>query len=130
VICQRNCELPLLAYALQELYLIVGSGKSITTAAYERIGGVVGLLTRQADKVASALGGTDPAGPVLSTLLKFVTIGEDALTRRRVQRSTLTERQWHVAEAFLAARLLTTSPEKPGLVVERLVRCTAGSLSA
>jgi hypothetical protein len=77
--------LPLLAYALQELCLAAGSGAVLTTDAYQRIGGVTGVLTRQADKVAAELGGTDPAGPVLWTLLKFVTIGENEPTRRRVQ---------------------------------------------
>ncbi len=60
-------------------------------------------MTRQADKVAAELGGAD--GPVLSTLLKFVTIGENEPTRRRVQRSALTDTQRRVAEAFIAARL-------------------------
>jgi hypothetical protein len=46
----------------------------LTADAYQRIGGVSGVLTRQADKVAAELGGAH--GPVLSTLLKFVTIGE------------------------------------------------------
>ncbi|HKR48420.1 MAG TPA: hypothetical protein VJT72_02365 [Pseudonocardiaceae bacterium] len=63
-------------------------------------------MTRQADKVTTELGGAD--GPVLATLLKFVTIGENEPTRRRVRRSALTDTQWRVAEAFIAARLLTS----------------------
>jgi WD40 repeat protein len=98
--------LPLLAYALQELCLAVGPGKPLTADAYQRIGGVTGVLTRQADKVAAELGGAD--GPVLSTLLKFVAVGENEPTRRRVQRSVLTDAQWQVAQAFIAARLLTS----------------------
>jgi hypothetical protein len=66
--------LPLLAYALQELCLAAGPGRALTAEAYQRIGGVTGVLTRQADKVATELGGADT--PVLSPLLKFVTIGE------------------------------------------------------
>ncbi|MGH3934124.1 MAG: eIF2A-related protein [Pseudonocardiaceae bacterium] len=98
--------LPLLAYALQELCLAAGSDGRLTADAYQRLGGVTGVLTRQAGKVAAELGGAD--GPVLSTLLKFVTIGGNEPTRRRVRRSTLTEAQWHVVQAFIAARLLTS----------------------
>ncbi len=63
----RGDALPLLAYALQELCLAAGSGGVLTADAYQRIGGVTGVLTRQADKVAAELGGTGPAAPVLST---------------------------------------------------------------
>ncbi|MBA3646878.1 MAG: hypothetical protein H0W63_11985 [Gemmatimonadaceae bacterium] len=80
--------LPLLAYALQELWLAAGPGGMLTGDADQRIGGVTGVLTRQADKVAAELGGTDE---VLPTLLKFVTIGENEPTRRRVLRSAVTE---------------------------------------
>ncbi|MGH3899445.1 MAG: AAA family ATPase [Pseudonocardiaceae bacterium] len=104
--------LPLLAYALQELCL---SG-ALTADAYQRIGGVTGVLTRQADKVATELGG--PGGPVLSTLLKFVTIGENEPTRRRVRRSALTDAQWQVVQAFIAARLLTSSAEGDDAILE------------
>ncbi|MGH4007029.1 MAG: eIF2A-related protein [Pseudonocardiaceae bacterium] len=110
--------LPLLAYALQELCLAAGSGKPLTADAYQRIGGVGGVLTRQADKVAAELGGTDPTGPVLSTLLKFVTIGENEPTRRRVRRSTLTDAQWRVTEAFIAARLLTSDADGDDAILE------------
>ncbi|MGH3814200.1 MAG: AAA family ATPase, partial [Pseudonocardiaceae bacterium] len=110
--------LPLLAYALQELCLNAGPGKPLTADAYQRIGGVTGVLTRQADKVATELGGTDLAGPVLSTLLKFVTIGENEPTRRRVRRSALTEAQWRVAEAFIAARLLTSDADGDDALLE------------
>jgi hypothetical protein len=108
--------LPLLAYALQELCLTAGRGGELNADAYERIGGVTGVLTRQADKVAAELGGAD--GLVLSTLLKFVTIGENEPTRRRVPRSALTEPQWRVAEAFIAARLLTSAADGEDVILE------------
>ncbi len=108
--------LPLLAYALQELCLTAGRGGSLTADSYQRIGGVTGVLTRQADKVAAELGGAD--GLVLSTLLKFVTIGENEPTRRRVPRSTLTDAQWQVAEAFITARLLTSAVEDDDIILE------------
>lgn len=86
------------------------------------------VLTRQADKAAAELGGTDSAEPVLPTLLKFVTIGEIEPTRRRVQHSTLTDIQWRVAEAFLAARLLTSATDYDAILEvghETLFRCWA-----
>ncbi len=88
----------------------------MTADAYQRIGGVAGVLTRQADKVAAELGGVD--GPMLSTLLKFVTIGENAPTRRRVPRNTLTDTQWQVAEAFIAARLLSSEKADDDAILE------------
>ncbi len=108
--------LPLLAYALQELCLAAGPGGVLTADAYQRIGGVAGVLTRQADKVAAELGGAD--GLVLSTLLKFVTIGENEPTRRRVRRSALTDAQWRVVQAFIAARLLTSDARGDDAILE------------
>ena len=108
--------LPLLAYALQELCLTAGSGGVLTADAYQRIGGVTGVLTRQADKVAAELGGADK--PVLSTLLKFVTIGENEPTRRQVRRSALSDAQWRVVQAFIAARLLTSAAEGDDVILE------------
>ena len=110
--------LPLLAYALQELYLAAGPGGVLSADAYQRIGGVTGVLTRQADKVAAELGGINACGPVLPTLLKFVTIGENEPTRRRVQRSALTDTQRGVAEAFLAARLLTSNTDGDDAILQ------------
>ena len=81
--------LPLLAYTLQELYLGAGKGRVATAADYHRLNGVAGALTRQADKVASELEAEDAASPVLPTLLKFVTFGENGPTRRRVRRGSL-----------------------------------------
>jgi WD40 repeat protein len=108
--------LPLLAFALQELCLAAAPGKTLIADAYQRIGGVTGVLTRQADKVAAELGGAN--GPVLSTLLKFVTIVENEPTRRRVQRSALPDAQWQVAQAFIAARLLIGNTDGEDAILE------------
>src|SRR5262249_60848142 len=107
---------PALPYPLQELRLAAGPGTPLTADAYRRIGGVTGVLTRQADKVAAELGGAD--GLVPSTLLKFVTIGENEPIRRRVQRSALTDAQCGVAQAFVAARLLTSTAQGDDAVLE------------
>jgi AAA ATPase domain len=108
--------LPLLAYALQELYYTARPGGVLSAEAYHRIGGVTGVLTRQADKVATELGGLE--GPVLPTLLAFVTISENEPTRRRVRRHALTKQQWQITEAFLAARLLTSRTDGDDAVLE------------
>ncbi|MGH8888095.1 MAG: ATP-binding protein [Egibacteraceae bacterium] len=81
--------LPLLAYTLQALYLRVGPGGTVSAEDYRQLGGVAGALSRQADKVAAELQAGDGAAPVLSTLLKFVTVEGTEPTRRRVRRSTL-----------------------------------------
>src|SRR5262249_18393413 len=52
------------------------------------------------------------------TLLKFVTIGENEPIRRRVQRSALTDAQCGVAQAFVAARLLTSTAQGDDAVLE------------
>ncbi|MGH3801738.1 MAG: AAA family ATPase, partial [Pseudonocardiaceae bacterium] len=108
--------LPLLAYALQELCLAAGPDAVLSADAYQHIGGVTGVLTRQADKVAAELEGPD--GPVLSTLLQFVTIGENEPTRRRVRRSALTDTQWRVVQAFITARLLTINGDGDDAILE------------
>ncbi|MGH8896888.1 MAG: AAA family ATPase, partial [Egibacteraceae bacterium] len=110
--------LPLLAYILQALYLRVGSGRTVTAEDYRRLGGVAGALSQQADRVTAELQAADPDAPVLSTLLKFVTVDESELTRRRVRRSTLTGGERGVVDAFVAARLLTSDAEGDDGVIE------------
>ena len=112
--------LPLLAYTLQELYLAAGKSMVVTAADYRRLGGVTGALTRQADKVTAELDAGDAGSPVLATLLKFVTFGENGPTRRRVQRGSLDPAGRRVADAFVSARLLVTSadPDDGDAVIE------------
>jgi WD40 repeat protein len=110
--------LPLLAYALEELYLAAGRAKTVTAGSYHHIGGVTGVLTRQADKVVAELRSTDGAAPVLPTLLKFVTVRDNEPTRRRVLRSALTAAEWRVVEALISARLLTSRVQGDDAVVD------------
>ncbi|MGH8886638.1 MAG: AAA family ATPase [Egibacteraceae bacterium] len=110
--------LPLLAYTLRELYLRVGSGGTVTAEDYRRLGGVAGALSQQADKVTVELQAADVSAPVLATLLKFVAIDEAEPTRRRVRRSTLTDAECGVVDAFVAARLLTSDAEGDDAVIE------------
>jgi len=104
--------LPLLAYTLQELYLAAGRAGRITADAYQRLGGVAGALTRQADRVTAELAGL--RAPVIETMLRFVTIADIEPTRQRVRRGALTSAEAAVADAFVAARLVTASASPDG----------------
>ena len=110
--------LPLLAYALEELYLAAGRAKVVTADSYHHLAGVAGVLIRQADKVAEELRCADGAASVLPTLLKFVTVGDSEPTRRRVLRGALTAAEWRVVEAFVSARLLTSRARGSDVVVD------------
>ena len=80
--------LPLLQYALTELFE-KREGRTLTKAAYESIGGVLGALGRRAEEVYAGL---DEAGQALARqlFLRLVTLGEGTEdTRRRVLRVEL-----------------------------------------
>ncbi|MCM1941513.1 WD40 repeat domain-containing protein [Streptomyces sp. G3] len=98
--------LPLLAYLLQELYFASGPGGTVTEELYQRLGGVPGALARQADNTVTDLGAGDTIDFVLRVLLKFVTVEGQEVTRRHVPLSDLTDRERHVVDAFIDARLL------------------------
>jgi WD40 repeat protein len=110
--------LPLLAYTLQALYLRAGPGGTVTADDYRRLGGVAGTLSRQADKVTGELANGNGDQPVLKTLLHFVTLDETQPTRRRVRRSTLSDTERQIVDAFVAARLLTTDAAGTDVVIE------------
>ncbi|MGW7364057.1 nSTAND1 domain-containing NTPase [Streptomyces sp. NPDC054841] len=98
--------LPLLAYLLQELYFASGPGGTVTQELYRQLGGVPGALARQADNTVAGLGTSDGIDFVLRVLLKFVTAEGQEVTRRHVPLPELTDRERHVVDAFIDARLL------------------------
>lgn len=100
--------LPLLAYLLQELYYAAGPGGTVTEELYRRLGGVSGALSRQADSTVTGLGAGVGIDFVLRILLKFVTVEGQEVARRHVPLSELDERDRHVVDAFIEARLLRT----------------------
>jgi WD40 repeat protein len=114
----RGDALPLLAYALHELYELLIPAKRLTIEAYDRVGGVAGALTRRADQVAVELRSADADTPIISTLLKFVAVTNGEPTRRRVRRRTLTVSERRVTEAFVAARLLVSDAEGDDVVLD------------
>ncbi len=102
--------LPLLAYTLGELYDRVGPEGRITSADYEGVGGVVGALDKRADQVLDELTRHGVGAAVMPTLLKLAAVerrGEP--TRRRVERRDLAAEERLIIDAFVEARLLTSS---------------------
>jgi hypothetical protein len=102
--------LPLLAYTLRSLAENAVPGRPIGVADYQGLGGVVGALQRQADRVRDGLT-RDGHGPaVLPALLRLTSVqagGEP--TRRRVSRRAFPADQRVLVQAFVDARLLTSN---------------------
>jgi hypothetical protein len=110
--------LPLLAYMLRELYLQAGADGKLTVAEYEAMGGVVGALQSRADRLTDELSRRGRGESVLPTLTKFVVVeGDTEPTSRRIQRSALHPDELAVADAFVEARLLTSSVDAAGQTV-------------
>ncbi len=104
--------LPLLQFALSELFE-KRDGRTLTTKAYQEIGGVLGALGRSAETIYSSL---DEAARFAARqlFLRLVTLGEGTEdTRRRVLREeleslTTVHGQWSsVIDTFGKARLLS-----------------------
>lgn len=114
--------LPLLAYTLQELFLRVSSGGTVTEDDYRRLGGVAGALSEHADRITADLRAADADTPVLSTLLKFVTLEHGEPTRRRAHRDDLTPDERTVTDAFVTGCLITSDNAVLDVVHEALFR--------
>ncbi|MFG1805203.1 AAA family ATPase [Streptomyces sp. NPDC049040] len=114
--------LPLLAYTLQELFLRVGPGGTVTEDAYRQLGGVAGALSDRADRITGELRAADPDAPVFSALLKFVGVEHGEATRRRVRRADITPEEQLVADAFVAGRLLVSHADLLDVAHEALFR--------
>lgn len=104
--------LPLLQYALSELFE-KRDGRTLTTKAYQEIGGVLGALGRSAEAIYSNLD-EDAQTAARQLFLRLVTLGEGTEdTRRRVLRDeleslTTVRGQWSaVIDIFGKARLLS-----------------------
>ncbi|MGW6933533.1 nSTAND1 domain-containing NTPase [Lentzea sp. NPDC054927] len=102
--------LPLLAWTLQQLYHRAGRDRLVTTESYEAVGGVIGSLQRQADRLTEELHRREQGHLVLPTLLKLVNVDEAGEpTRRRVGRRGLSAAENSVVQLFVDARLLTSN---------------------
>ncbi|HEV3471196.1 MAG TPA: TIR domain-containing protein [Pyrinomonadaceae bacterium] len=105
--------LPLLQYALLELWER-RSGRALTHAAYQEIGGVAGALKRQADQIYQSFSEAEKAA-CRQVLLRLTKVGEHSQdTRRRVPLEELLpaageqETARRVIRTLADARLLTT----------------------
>jgi WD40 repeat protein/energy-coupling factor transporter ATP-binding protein EcfA2 len=102
--------LPLLAFLLRELYDEAGRDGRVTVEEYESLGGVVGALQRQANRIHAELTEQGLGEKVLPTLMQLATVyGDNEPTGRRILRSSLDASEQRVVDGFLAARLLTSS---------------------
>jgi WD40 repeat protein/tRNA A-37 threonylcarbamoyl transferase component Bud32 len=109
--------LPLLQFTLEQLFLR-RQGRLLTLQAYRDIGGVRGALVRHAEAVYAALPSEEQRDLARRLFLRLVDPGltEQDTTRRRAAVTELLlpdPRQsallYQTAEAFIAARLLTTN---------------------
>ncbi|MEX2556634.1 MAG: TIR domain-containing protein [Actinomycetota bacterium] len=117
--------LPLLAFALRELFDSRANPTTISWVDYERVGGVVAGLRKAADRVHEQLSRRGQGDLVVPTLLELVHVDpEREPSSRPVSRRRFTEAARDVVDAFVEARLLTTEGEEPHIHVahEALLR--------
>ena len=109
--------LPLLQFTLDQLFQ-QRSGRQLTLSAYREMGGVKGALTRQAEETYAALPSDEHRKLARALFVRLIDPGatEQDTTRRRAALSefslpdaTQTRLLQEVADAFIAARLLTTN---------------------
>ncbi|MFE0134543.1 hypothetical protein ACFWY6_23720 [Streptomyces sp. NPDC059037] len=112
--------LPLMAHALREVWRR-RSGKTLTEAAYEAIGGVRGAIAHTAEEVFGRLTATE-AATARRLLLRMVAPGDGTQdTRRPVDRAELPPGCDDVLERLVAARLLTVDGTTVDLAHEALI---------
>ena len=114
---QQPGSLPLLQYALKELYER-RSGRNLTTAAYEEIGGVQRALAQHAEDtyIDLDISQRDIMQRVLLRLVEVSETGE--ATRRRVEEASLTFRG-APDDAVQEVVVLLTAPETRLLIASR-----------
>jgi WD40 repeat protein len=109
--------LPLLAHTLYELAQNAAAHETtrIRSTDYELLGGVVGALQRRADQVLEELSARGHGDDMLLTLLKLVTLDQNGQpVRRRVARTSLSETEIEIVDAFVEARLLSSDRGEQG----------------
>src|SRR5205823_359745 len=113
--------LPLLQFTLEQLFER-RSDHRLTLSAYREIGGVKGALSQHAEKTYAALPSEEHRRLARALFVRMIDLGasEQDTTRRRAALSefaladaTSTRLLRETADAFIAARLLTTN-EVPG----------------
>jgi WD40 repeat protein len=115
--------LPLAAHALREAWNR-RQGAVVTLAGYQAAGGVSGAVAHTAEQTYERLSGPE-RDVAQRVLLRMVDVGPDgSITRRRLSRAELDtiERAPAVAEAFTAARLISTDRDTVEITHEALIR--------
>jgi energy-coupling factor transporter ATP-binding protein EcfA2 len=99
--------LPLMAYALDELYHACEKAKRLSHAAYEAFGGVQGAIGTRAESVFNALP-TETQATLPDVFRHLVEVDERGIpTRKRASLNDLSNDAIQLAEALTNARLLT-----------------------
>ncbi|MDH6213241.1 hypothetical protein [Streptomyces pseudovenezuelae] len=114
--------LPLMAHALREVWRR-RTGKTLTLAAYEAVGGVHGAVAHTAEETYARCTPAEAAA-VRALLLRLVNPGEGTEdTRRPARRAELDadETTAHVLEHLVRARLLTVDGDTVDLAHEALI---------
>jgi eukaryotic-like serine/threonine-protein kinase len=110
--------LPLLEYALDELFRLGASDGLLSHAEYEALGGVEGALRKRADDVFARLepGQRSALGSVLNQLVRLGSGDDETLTRRVANYETATAEPGAkaVVDALVTARLLTADLDSSG----------------
>ena len=110
--------LPLLEYALDELFRIGSADGVLSHADYEELGGVEGALRKRAE---DAFGRLEPSersalGPVLHQIARLASGDDETLTRRVASYEIATEQPGAkgLVDAFISARLLIADRDGAG----------------
>jgi serine/threonine protein kinase/tetratricopeptide (TPR) repeat protein len=110
--------LPLLEYALDELFRIGSADGVLSHADYEELGGVEGALRKRAE---DAFGRLEPSerselGPVLHQIARLASGDDETLTRRVASYETATVQPGAkgLVDAFISARLLIADRDGAG----------------
>jgi acyl carrier protein len=117
--------LPLLAFTLRQLYEERPQRTRITEDDYDRVGGVVGALQAEAERVYEQLAKQGRGDDVVPALLELVHAEADREpTARSVRRDRFEAERADVVDAFVEARLLTSEGDDPVVTVahEALLR--------
>ncbi len=126
--CGQVGALPLLQFTLDQLYQR-RHGHILTYQAYEEIGGVRGGLLKQAEKTYEDLSNDEQRKITRAVFMRPVNPGEsehdlDVIRRRALlseftlDNPTQTRQMQEVIEAFINARLLTTSQDNGKTTIE------------
>ena len=110
--------LPLLEYALDELFRIGSADGVLSHADYEELGGVEGALRKRAEDALGRLGPSERSAlePVLNQIARLASGDDETLTRRIASYETATAQPGAkgLVDAFISARLLIADRDSAG----------------